>query len=132
MPALTWQKSTYSSEASSYINIATAPDGRIHLRESDDPDVILRVTRTQLGALIDTLKDEPGASGAVTALGWQKSTYSQEASSCVTIATAPDGTIRLRESDDPDVILRASRAQLGALIRAVKSTRPSSSGITAR
>ncbi|MFI1680914.1 DUF397 domain-containing protein [Streptomyces sp. NPDC020607] len=56
-------------------------------------------------------------------LTWQKSTYSSEASSCVYIATAPDGTIHLRESDDPDVILRASRAQLGALITSYKGSR---------
>ncbi|QEU92252.1 DUF397 domain-containing protein [Streptomyces kanamyceticus] len=56
-------------------------------------------------------------------LAWQKSTYSSEASSCVNIATAPDGTIRLRESDEPEAILSTSRAQLGTLIRAVKNTR---------
>ena len=38
-------------------------------------------------------------------LRWQKSSYSQEASSCVYVAAAPDGTIHLRESDNPDVIL---------------------------
>ncbi|MGW1028865.1 DUF397 domain-containing protein [Streptomyces sp. NPDC002577] len=54
-------------------------------------------------------------------LHWQKSSYSQEASSCVYIASAVDGLIRLRESDEPDVILVADRAQLGALIAAVKS-----------
>ncbi|ATL30026.1 DUF397 domain-containing protein [Streptomyces formicae] len=59
----------------------------------------------------------------MTELAWQKSTYSQEASSCVNIATAPDGTIRLRESDEPEVILSTSRTQLGTLIRAVKNMR---------
>lgn len=59
----------------------------------------------------------------MTELTWQKSTYSQEASSCVNIATAPDGTIRLRESDDPEVTLSTTRTQLGTLIRAVKNTR---------
>ncbi|MFF1379920.1 DUF397 domain-containing protein [Streptomyces sp. NPDC058308] len=56
----------------------------------------------------------------MTELAWQKSTYSQEASSCVNIATAPDGTIRLRESDDPEVALTTSRVQLGALIGTLK------------
>ncbi|MFD6433113.1 DUF397 domain-containing protein [Streptomyces venezuelae] len=65
-------------------------------------------------------------------LAWQKSTYSQEASSCVYVATAPDGTIRLRESDEPGIILRATRAQLGTLISAVKNTRRPVSGLTAR
>ncbi|WP_306335323.1 DUF397 domain-containing protein [Streptomyces sp. KL118A] len=56
MPELVWQKSTYSSEASSCVNIATAPDGTIRLRESDDPDVTLRATRTQLSTLISAVK----------------------------------------------------------------------------
>ncbi|WAM00335.1 DUF397 domain-containing protein [Streptomyces sp. Je 1-369] len=56
----------------------------------------------------------------MTELAWQKSTYSQEASSCVNIATAPDGTTHLRESDDPEVVLTTSLSQLSALIRAVK------------
>jgi len=50
----------------------------------------------------------------------QKSTYSTEASSCVNIATAPDGTIRLRESDDPEVTLRTTRGPFQSLIAATK------------
>ncbi|MBA4861298.1 DUF397 domain-containing protein [Streptomyces sp. PSKA54] len=57
----------------------------------------------------------------MTSLNWQKSTHSEEGSSCVYIAAAPDGTIRLRESDEPDVILLATRAQLGTLIAAIKA-----------
>ncbi|GAA3792522.1 DUF397 domain-containing protein [Streptomyces phyllanthi] len=53
-------------------------------------------------------------------LHWQKSSYSQEASSCVYVATTPDSTLRLRESDEPDVVLHAGRAALAALIAAVK------------
>ncbi|MFF2509350.1 DUF397 domain-containing protein [Streptomyces sp. NPDC058067] len=54
-------------------------------------------------------------------LTWQKSTYSSEASSCVYIATAPDGTIRLRESDEPEAILTTSRTGLRTLITAIKA-----------
>ncbi|MFI7322330.1 DUF397 domain-containing protein [Streptomyces venezuelae] len=53
---------------------------------------------------------------------WQKSTFSPDGSDCVYVATAPDGTIRLRESDAPDTILRASRSQLGTLISTLKQT----------
>ncbi|MET7457336.1 DUF397 domain-containing protein [Streptomyces sp. NPDC005574] len=53
---------------------------------------------------------------------WQKSTYSQEASACVYVATAPAGTILLRESDDPHVILTTGPRQLGALISTLRST----------
>ncbi|MEW2394422.1 DUF397 domain-containing protein [Streptomyces sp. NPDC046862] len=53
-------------------------------------------------------------------LRWQKSSYSQEASACVYVATAPDTTLHLRESDEPDIVLHTSRAALAALIAAVK------------
>jgi hypothetical protein len=51
---------------------------------------------------------------------WQKSTYSEEASSCVYLATTATGTILLRESDDPEVILATGPRQLGALISAFR------------
>jgi hypothetical protein len=54
-------------------------------------------------------------------LSWQKSSFSSEASSCVYVAAAPDATLRLRESDEPEVVLRASSATLAALIAAVKA-----------
>lgn len=57
-------------------------------------------------------------------LNWQKSTYSEEASSCVYVASAPTGTILLRESDDPaETILTTGTHQLGALISMARSLR---------
>jgi hypothetical protein len=57
----------------------------------------------------------------VIPLNWQKSTYSEEASSCVYVASAPTGTILLRESDDPaKTILTTGSHQLGALISAFR------------
>lgn len=56
-------------------------------------------------------------------LAWQKSSYSSEASSCLYLATAPDTTLRLRESDEPDIVLHTSRPALAALIAAVKKAR---------
>ncbi|MEV6164494.1 DUF397 domain-containing protein [Streptomyces sp. NPDC052052] len=53
-------------------------------------------------------------------LVWQKSSFSAEAANCVNVAAAPDGTFRLRESDDPDVILAATRAGLSALLASIK------------
>ncbi|MBA2808536.1 DUF397 domain-containing protein [Streptomyces sp. KM273126] len=55
-------------------------------------------------------------------LTWQKSSHSSEASSCVYVATTPDTTLRLRlrESDEPDIVLHTSRAALAALIATVK------------
>ncbi|MFJ5301450.1 DUF397 domain-containing protein [Streptomyces sp. NPDC088350] len=66
----------------------------------------------------------------MTPLNWQKSTYSEEASSCVYVATAPTGAILLRESDDrTQTTLTTSPCQLAALISAF---RPEPDATTAR
>ncbi|MFF3817387.1 DUF397 domain-containing protein [Streptomyces bluensis] len=54
-------------------------------------------------------------------LNWQKSSFSGGPDqNCLYMATAPDGTIRLRESDTPDVILATAPQGLAALLRHVK------------
>lgn len=58
MPELTWQKSTYSAEAANCLHVAASPC-TIHLRESDEPDVILTTTTPGLRALICGIKDDP-------------------------------------------------------------------------
>lgn len=56
---------------------------------------------------------------------WQKSTYSQEASACIYIAArhegAHEGTILLRESDEPEAILTTGTPQLAALISTLRT-----------
>jgi hypothetical protein len=52
---------------------------------------------------------------------WQTSTYSGTAGNCVNVAVADDGTIKLRESDDPGTIVTTTPEKLGALIRGVKA-----------
>jgi hypothetical protein len=53
MPALSWQKSSFSGgPEGNCLYVATAPDGTIRLQESDEPDVTLTTTPTQLAALI--------------------------------------------------------------------------------
>ncbi|MFE0258258.1 DUF397 domain-containing protein [Streptomyces sp. NPDC059010] len=60
-------------------------------------------------------------------LNWQKSTFSGgPEGECVYVATAPDGTIRLRESDTPEVILTAAPQGLAALLHALKADRRAS------
>ncbi|MFE6159321.1 DUF397 domain-containing protein [Streptomyces sp. NPDC056486] len=54
-----WQKSTYSPDGSNCVYIAAAPDGAIHLRESDTPDITLTTTPDRLHNLIRTLKATP-------------------------------------------------------------------------
>ncbi|MER5257589.1 DUF397 domain-containing protein [Streptomyces sp. NPDC002855] len=52
-------------------------------------------------------------------LDWQKSTFSEDQANCLYIATAPDGTIRLRESDTPETILTTGLGTLAALLNAL-------------
>lgn len=52
---------------------------------------------------------------------WQKSSFSGGAEgNCVNVALAPDGTIHLRESDEPDTILTTAPARLATLLRHIK------------
>ncbi|MDQ1036587.1 hypothetical protein QFZ75_003003 [Streptomyces sp. V3I8] len=57
---------------------------------------------------------------AMTELHWQKSSFSSEASNCLELATAPDGTLRLRESDDPAAVLTLRTTGLAALLTATR------------
>ncbi|MCX5526631.1 DUF397 domain-containing protein [Streptomyces bobili] len=52
-------------------------------------------------------------------LHWQKSTYSGDSSNCVYVAASTTGTIRLRESDEPDIIVTTTTQSLHALIRSL-------------
>lgn len=53
-------------------------------------------------------------------LHWQKSTYSETASSCVYLAATPTGTIFLRESDEPETVIITGTPQLASLISALR------------
>jgi len=64
MPELTWQKSTYSAEAANCVYVAATPTGTVHLRESDEPAVILITTSAPLHSLIRTLKGQPPVSSS--------------------------------------------------------------------
>ncbi|AVH58463.1 MULTISPECIES: DUF397 domain-containing protein [Streptomyces] len=59
MSDLHWQKSTYSPDASNCVYVAAPAPDAIHLRESDEPQIILTTTRDPLSALIRTLKTNP-------------------------------------------------------------------------
>ncbi|MFG2498491.1 DUF397 domain-containing protein [Streptomyces sp. NPDC048441] len=55
-------------------------------------------------------------------LDWQKSSFSGgPESNCLYLATTTEGTIHLRESDTPGIILTTDTAQLSALLRHIKS-----------
>ncbi|MER7878715.1 DUF397 domain-containing protein [Streptomyces solisilvae] len=57
-------------------------------------------------------------------LTWQKSSFSEAgAANCVEIAITDDIGIRIRESDEPEAVIRTSPAALGVLIGAIKAGR---------
>ncbi|GHJ30338.1 hypothetical protein TPA0910_47710 [Streptomyces hygroscopicus subsp. sporocinereus] len=51
---------------------------------------------------------------------WYKSTFSENQANCVELAVAPDG-ICIRESDEPDTVIRTSPTTLRSFIRAAKA-----------
>jgi hypothetical protein len=51
---------------------------------------------------------------------WQKSSYSSEGGNCVNLMAA-DHTLRLRESDTPDVVLTTTPTALAALLASIKA-----------
>ncbi|MFE2441354.1 DUF397 domain-containing protein [Streptomyces sp. NPDC059426] len=54
---------------------------------------------------------------------WRKSSFSEgQGDNCVELAAVTDG-IRIRESDEPETVLRTSPAALRSFIRAVKTAR---------
>lgn len=56
MSTLTWQKSSFSEAAgANCVYLAAAPNGTVHLRESDRPATILTTTPVALANLMRTL-----------------------------------------------------------------------------
>ncbi|WP_438485703.1 DUF397 domain-containing protein [Streptomyces sp. S186] len=52
---------------------------------------------------------------------WQKSSYSGEGANCIYVAAPDKDTIKLRESDDPDVVVTTTPANLKAFILGIKA-----------
>ncbi|MFE7119262.1 DUF397 domain-containing protein [Streptomyces sp. NPDC057654] len=53
---------------------------------------------------------------------WQKSSFSGSGQDdCVEVAAGLDGSIRVRESDDPEAVLATSRPAWGALLESIKA-----------
>lgn len=50
---------------------------------------------------------------------WQKSSFSTDSTDCIELAPA-DGSVLLRESDAPHVIVAVGREKLRALVHGVK------------
>lgn len=65
-------------------------------------------------------------------LHWQKSTFSGgPQGDCVNVAAAPDGTIRLRESDEPGTVVATVPEGLAALLRHVRHVRSGGQAVRA-
>ncbi|KJY29286.1 DUF397 domain-containing protein [Streptomyces sp. NRRL S-495] len=52
---------------------------------------------------------------------WQKSSFSGDAANCIYLAATVDGRIRIRESDEPDVVVTTTAERLRAFICGVKA-----------
>ncbi|MER8154265.1 DUF397 domain-containing protein [Streptomyces sp. NPDC094472] len=52
---------------------------------------------------------------------WQKSSYSSTGNACLYVSAPDHATIRLRESDEPEIILTTNPRALDALIRTAKA-----------
>jgi hypothetical protein len=59
----------------------------------------------------------------MTDLAWQKSSFSGTGTSndCLEVATAPDGRLRLRESDQPVAVVTTVPAQWDVFVKGVKA-----------
>lgn len=55
-----------------------------------------------------------------TPITWQKSSFSHSDGECVELA-AVDSAVRLRESDDPHVVITTTPRPLGGLIHAINA-----------
>ncbi|WP_031517751.1 DUF397 domain-containing protein [Streptomyces sp. NRRL F-5123] len=51
---------------------------------------------------------------------WQKSTYSNDSGDCVEVAATAGGTVLIRESDDPGVVLSTTPGALARFLQAIK------------
>ncbi|MGW7443934.1 DUF397 domain-containing protein [Kitasatospora sp. NPDC054795] len=51
---------------------------------------------------------------------WQKSSFSGDAANCIYLSGA-GGTVRIRESDEPENVITATADALRALLRGVKA-----------
>ncbi|MFE9649076.1 DUF397 domain-containing protein [Streptomyces sp. NPDC006365] len=58
----------------------------------------------------------------MSALDWQKSSFSGDQANCLYVAATPTGTVHLRESDTPDTVLTTTPTTLAALIRTLART----------
>ncbi|GAA0696023.1 hypothetical protein GCM10009548_80540 [Streptomyces malaysiensis subsp. malaysiensis] len=59
----------------------------------------------------------------MTDVKWRKSSFSTDGANCVELAVTDGISIHIRESDEPEAVIRTSPAALGVLIGAIKAGR---------
>ncbi|MET8539644.1 DUF397 domain-containing protein [Kitasatospora sp. NPDC004799] len=52
---------------------------------------------------------------------WQKSSFSGDAANCIYVSVVADTVIRIRESDDPGVVITTTPGTFDALLHGVKA-----------
>ncbi|MDT3395552.1 DUF397 domain-containing protein [Streptomyces sp. B1866] len=57
----------------------------------------------------------------MSALNWRKSSYSGTAANCLNVRTADGGTVKLRESDYPTVVITTTPDALRSFVCAAKA-----------
>lgn len=58
MSRISWQKSSYSGNASNCVELGAEGPTTIHLRESDDPATILTTTPARIAALLTAARTD--------------------------------------------------------------------------
>ncbi|MFH8746151.1 DUF397 domain-containing protein [Streptomyces rimosus] len=107
-----WQKSSYSSEGNNCLELAVGADDAVLVRESEDPSIVVTA-----GSAATATK---GWAWIMSMLGWQKSSYSGNASNCVELAKGANVSVVLRESDEPSAVIVTSPQALEGLLSAVR------------
>ncbi|MGP3970498.1 DUF397 domain-containing protein [Streptomyces sp. 6N223] len=59
---ISWQKSSFSAQGNNCIELACPkPEGPVHFRESEDPEIVLTTTPDRLRSLLAIVRSEAAA-----------------------------------------------------------------------
>ncbi|MFE6056416.1 DUF397 domain-containing protein [Kitasatospora sp. NPDC056446] len=101
-------------------SLLTSPQATTHPSASAEPSPHTWTTANSRGRCRARARTAPGRRGRERS-DWQKSSYSSESVNCINLAEGPDRSIKLRESDDPDVIITTTPGRLRAFLRGVRA-----------
>jgi hypothetical protein len=55
---ISWRKSSFSADGNNCLELAMTPGAAVHIRESDDPAVVLNTTPARLAALLTLARSQ--------------------------------------------------------------------------